>query len=101
MKVQINPQNLVLSELFWGSDLKKHHFQRASAKQKEPVTPSRRSRLCALCVWLVADYNLEFDYAEFGFFLTPATVQRKIQKYGVLIDFDFCLAAALRARKPE
>ena len=39
----------------------------------------RSSRLCALSVWLVADYDLEFYYAEFGFLLALGTVQRKIK----------------------
>ena len=39
----------------------------------------RSSRLCALSVWLVADYDLKFYYAEFGFLLALGTVQRKIK----------------------
>ena len=34
----------------------------------------RSSRLCALSVWLVANYNLKFYYAEFCFFLALGAV---------------------------
>ena len=37
------------------------------------------SRLCALSVWLVADYDFKFYNAEFGFLLALGTVQRKIK----------------------
>jgi hypothetical protein len=61
----------------------------------------RSSRLCALSVWLFADYNFEFDHAEFGLFFALRTVHRKIQQYGVLIDFDLASGSALGAGKPE
>ena len=60
-----------------------------------------RGSPCALCVWLVADYDLKFYYAEFGFLPALGTVQRKIQQYGVLVNFDLASGPAFWAWQPE
>ena len=56
-----------------------NYFQSNRLTKKSLLLHLRSSRLCALSVWLVADYDLKFYYAEFGFLLALGTVQRKIK----------------------
>ena len=42
--------------------------------RKSLLLHSRSSRLCVLSVWLVANYDLEFYHAEFGFLFAFGTV---------------------------
>ena len=47
-------------------------------RHTEPAAPVWRSRLCALSVWLVADYHLQFYYADACFPLTLRAEQREV-----------------------
>ena len=80
---------------------RKSLFLIACNDKKSLLLHSRSSRLCALCVWLIADYDLKLYHAEFGFLLAFGTVQREFQKDGVLVDFGFCPGSALGAREPK
>lgn len=59
------------------------------------------SRLCALCVWLVAYRHLQFHNIDYCLSLTLWAMQRKVQQHSIFINFDLCLLLTMRTWHPH
>ena len=58
------------------------------------------SKLCALSVWLVAQYHFQLCHGYPDFLFALGTVQRKLHQNGIEVHFSPCSTATDRAAHP-
>ena len=59
------------------------------------------SRLCALCVWLVAQHHFQLYDIHPNFLLALRAIEWELYKDSIFIDFRPCFSSANRAMNPE